>query len=131
MEGGIGHVRSASPQSAKILVFVAALRDQGAGLSGCATMNKPILLVTTLAALAATAALAQAPQQQRQRSASTNDGLDPNEIVCRSESEVGSRLRRHRTCVTRAQWAEQMSQSRQYVEKAQTRRIWCKEGVVC
>ena len=96
-------------------------------------MNKPILLVATLAALAASAALAQAPQAppQQQRSASPNDGLDPNEIICRSESEVGSRLRRHRTCVTRAQWAEQMRQSRQYVEKAQTNRIWCQEGVVC
>ena len=94
-------------------------------------MTKPILLVTTLAALAAPPPLAQATQAPPQRSASTNDRLDPNEIICRSESEVGSRLRRHRTCVTRAQWAEQMRQTRQNVEKAQTNRMWCKDSKPC
>jgi hypothetical protein len=98
-------------------------------------MMKPILLVSTLAALAATAALAQPPQPpqppQRSAGAAAADGLDPNQMICRSESEVGSRLRSHRTCATRQQWADQRRQDRQYLEKAQTNRTWCREGVVC
>jgi hypothetical protein len=93
-------------------------------------MTKPILLVSTLAGLAATAALAEqapqapAPPQHSRPSGAVNDGLDPNERICRSVQEIGSRLRSHRVCVTRAQWAEQMRLDRQYVEKAQTNRIW-------
>lgn len=96
-------------------------------------MHKPILLLATTAALAATAVFAQAPPPAR-HSAPTggvNDGLDPNEVICRSQSTIGSRLGRQRVCATRQQWLDQRRADRDLAEKAQTRRIWCKEGVPC
>jgi invasion protein IalB len=85
-------------------------------------MTKALALM--LAALTVSAALAQqpAPAQRSARSGGPNGGYDPNEIVCRTQDENGSRLRRHRVCVTRAQWAEQRRLDRQNTEKAQTNR---------
>jgi hypothetical protein len=94
-------------------------------------MDRPILLAATLAALAASAAFAQGPAPPPPPGGVTrvdSPGEDPNQIICRSEGEVGSRLNRHRTCATRQQWAERMRQDRQYLEKAQTNRSWCKNG---
>jgi hypothetical protein len=93
-------------------------------------MYRPVLLVSTAAALAATAAFAQAPQASAPpavggaRSASSAS----NKMVCRSESDVSSRLRRRRVCVTQAEWDEQRRLSRMDVEKAQTSRNWCDNG---
>ncbi len=84
-------------------------------------------LALILAASAASAALAE--QQRPITVRGPHARYDPNEIVCRSEAEVGSRLRTHRICVTRAQWAEHVRQERQYVEKAQTNRTFC--GGIC
>ena len=90
-------------------------------------------LALILAALAAPAAFAQ-PQQSAaaQHSAGSrgpNSRWDPNEMICRSEAEPGSRLRAQRRCATRAQWAEQIRQDRQYAERAQTNRTYC--GGIC
>jgi invasion protein IalB len=98
-------------------------------------MNRPILLVTTLAALAATAALAQ-PQQppappHSAPSGATNAGLDPNQLICRSQATIGSRLNRQRVCATRQQWLDQIRADRTLTEKAQTNRTWCKESMPC
>lgn len=79
------------------------------------------LILAALAALAAPAALAQ-PQTITVRGPHAR--YDPNERVCRSEQDIGSRLRTHRTCATRAQWAEHIRQERQYVERAQTNRTY-------
>jgi len=51
-------------------------------------------------------------------------GIDMSEMVCRSQSVVGSRLTRTRVCVTRQQWLEQQRMDRLYTERAQTNRIW-------
>ena len=75
-------------------------------------------------ALAAAAALAEPPP-----GAAANGGLDPNQVICRSEPLAGSRLRGARRCATRAQWIEQARLERQYVEKAQTSRTFC--GGIC
>jgi len=94
-------------------------------------MDRPILLAATIAALAASAAFAQATAPPPRHGVPTRvdaPGDDPNQMICRSEGEVGSRLNRHRTCATRQQWAERMRQDRQYLEKAQTNRSWCKNG---
>ena len=95
-------------------------------------MNRPILLVTTLAALAASAALAQpqpAPPPQRSApSDAANAALDPNEMICRSQAAIGSRLTRHRVCATRQQWLDQTLADRNLTEKAQTSRTWCDRG---
>ncbi|MDQ0248153.1 hypothetical protein J2W22_000200 [Sphingomonas kyeonggiensis] len=44
---------------------------------------------------------------------------DPNEVICRKEPTLGSRLQFHKTCMTRAQWAEQRMLDRQNIERAQ------------
>ena len=96
-------------------------------------MNKPILLFAAAAALAATAVLAQAPPPARQSAPTggVNDGLDPNQVICRSQGTIGSRLNRQRVCATRQQGLDQTRADRDLAEKAQTRRVWCKEGVPC
>ena len=59
------------------------------------------ILATAVVAMAAAAAA----QTQQTSSGSTSSRLnDPNEIVCVTERETGSRLRARRTCRTRAEW---------------------------
>jgi len=89
-------------------------------------------LALILTALAAAATFAEAPTQPAPaapRHAAATGGLDPNEVICRSEPTPGSRLRGVRRCATRAQWLEQARLERQYVEKAQTSRTFC--GGIC
>lgn len=45
---------------------------------------------------------------------------DPNQMICRNEAEIGSRLAQHRICRTRAQWDEVRRTTRQGVEHAQS-----------
>jgi hypothetical protein len=44
---------------------------------------------------------------------------EPNQIVCRNERAIGSRLRANRVCRTRAEWTEYRRQTRQAIERAQ------------
>ncbi|HEV2818185.1 MAG TPA: hypothetical protein VGW40_13310 [Allosphingosinicella sp.] len=83
---------------------------------------KRLILVATM--LAASAAFAQPPARHSAPDAGANAGLDMSEMVCRSQSTVGSRLTRQRVCATRQQWLEQSRADRLYTEKAQTNRIW-------
>ena len=46
--------------------------------------------------------------------------LDPNEVVCKKEDVLGSRLQSRKICRTRAEWAEQRQLDRQNVERSQT-----------
>lgn len=48
---------------------------------------------------------------------------DPNETVCQMVNEIGSRVSRHRTCMTRAAWAEHRRQVREGINRAQTRQF--------
>ena len=50
--------------------------------------------------------------------ANTNVG-DPNERICETITQTGSRLTTKRFCGTRAEWAEKKLQDRQELEKAQ------------
>jgi hypothetical protein len=52
--------------------------------------------------------------------------VDPNEVVCEKVEQIGTRLGSARTCMTRAQWAEQKRLNRQDIEKIQTQRP-CKD----
>lgn len=70
----------------------------------------------SVAALAATAAVAQAPGGGAPARGPDNN---PNEIVCVQEAEIGSRLNRRRVCRTRAEWTEHRSQYKQSIERAQ------------
>lgn len=49
-------------------------------------------------------------------------GSDPNEMICRSIAEMGTRLNRQRICKTRAEWAEERRQQRQQIDQNQTNR---------
>jgi hypothetical protein len=48
---------------------------------------------------------------------------DPDQRVCRMVNEIGSRLSSHRVCKTRAEWAEQGRQTREGINRAQTRQF--------
>ncbi len=47
---------------------------------------------------------------------------DPNQIICRTQDVLGSRLQKRRVCMTRAQWADAQSQDQQAVERVQSMR---------
>ena len=70
-------------------------------------MRKLAILCATAVA---SAGLAQALADPPARKTREAEG-DPNQIVCRSENEPGSRLRR-RICLTRAEWRQLREQSR-------------------
>ena len=93
---------------------------------------KALALIPTALALAAAAALAQPPQPAPSPSRNPRPAdprFDPNQLICRSEPDPGSRLMGHRRCLTRAQWVERSRLDRQYAEKAQTTRTFC--GGIC
>jgi hypothetical protein len=72
------------------------------------------LVVASLTLLAVPTA-AQAPAG----TARTAPNNDPDQIVCISQAQIGSRLRQQRVCRTRAEWAEHQRQYRNSVERAQ------------
>ena len=70
------------------------------------------------ALLAAAAASAQTPPAHARQGAT----YDPNETICRTVSESGSRLNRSRICMTRAEWDQRRREMRQNIDQAQTMR---------
>lgn len=48
--------------------------------------------------------------------------LNPNEVVCEKQEQLGSRLATKRICMTRGQWADLRGQDRQEIERVQTQR---------
>ena len=78
-------------------------------------MKKAALLSALL--VSSGAALAQAQAEPETTKVGPNQ--DPTQIVCRTETEIGSRLNRRRVCRTRAEWAEHQRMYRQHVERAQ------------
>jgi hypothetical protein len=66
----------------------------------------------SLLSLVATSAIAQEAAKPK--------GRDPNQIVCKKEEVLGSRLQTRKVCMTRAEWAEQRQLDRQNVERSQT-----------
>lgn len=69
----------------------------------------------TALAIAATipAAATAAPPDQPALTA------DPNEKICETVTQIGSRLSRKRICATRAEWAQRRLQDRQDAEQIQ------------
>ena len=78
-------------------------------------MNKFAILCV---AAAASAGLAQALADPPARKTREGAG-DPEQIVCRSETDIGSRVSRRRVCRTRAEWAELQAQSRDVTDEVQ------------
>jgi len=62
------------------------------------------------------AALAADDDAERTASAS-----EPDRLVCRNITQIGSRLNRRRICLTQAQWDEQQRVNRADMENRQTR----------
>lgn len=44
---------------------------------------------------------------------------DPNALVCERQEVLGSRLKKRKVCMTRAQWAEQRRSDRDLVHQSQ------------
>ncbi|HYJ53510.1 MAG TPA: hypothetical protein VEW04_10110 [Allosphingosinicella sp.] len=53
----------------------------------------------------------------------TSSTPNPNEMICRSIRQIGSRLARERRCVTRAQWEEDQRNQRNMVENGQNQQV--------
>ena len=47
---------------------------------------------------------------------------NPNEMVCKNETETGSRLARKKVCMTRAQYEERRMLDRDMIERSQASR---------
>lgn len=67
--------------------------------------------------LAASLSPAVAAPQERTTRVGVNG--DPDQIICRIEREIGSRLRANRVCRTRAEWDDYRRTTRRSVERAQ------------
>ena len=70
------------------------------------------------AALVATAAVAQAPNEGSTRVAPGNE--DPNEVICVRSNTTGSRVNQVRICKTRQQWVESRQETRKTIERVQS-----------
>ena len=69
------------------------------------------IAAASLLSLVATSATAQQAKPKTR---------DMNEVVCKKEDVLGSRLQTRKVCMTRAEWAEQRQLDRQNVERSQT-----------
>ena len=74
-------------------------------------------LIGVAAALVATAAVAQAPNEGTTRNAPGND--DPNEVICVYQNTTGSRVNRTRVCRTRQRWSESRQETRKQIDRVQ------------
>ena len=78
------------------------------------------LLYATCAAglIAATAVMAEAPSETTGKAAKA----DPNQRICRTFHDTGSRLGGYRACHTAAEWAEMRRQTVQNIDHIQNSR---------
>jgi hypothetical protein len=45
-------------------------------------------------------------------------------VICRSDKEIGSRVKAKRICMTAKQWAEKTAEERQFIEQRQAQRTY-------
>lgn len=83
-------------------------------------MIKPFFALA-LVALAAPAALAQAPAPDAPPAAKADEG-ELNKVVCRRVESIGTRLSAKKVCRTKAQWDSEAAANRQDLERSQTQR---------
>jgi hypothetical protein len=76
-----------------------------------------------MAVLAGSMLLLSAAAQAAEPASENAAAGDPDQRVCRMINEIGSRLSSHRVCKTRAEWAEQGRQTREGINRAQTRQF--------
>ncbi|HWI77393.1 MAG TPA: hypothetical protein VNS53_09980 [Sphingomicrobium sp.] len=46
--------------------------------------------------------------------------IDPNRLICESEEQIGSRLGKHRVCLTAEQWKEKHREQREFTDTIQS-----------
>ena len=78
---------------------------------------KTIALATLAALLPAFPAAAQntVPVTQYRQTVEA----DPNKLICESEEQIGSRLAKHRVCLTAEQWKEKHREQRELTDEIQ------------
>lgn len=81
--------------------------------------NASLLFVLPLLVLAAPVAADPEPQQSGSAEAAKPE-KDPDRVICRTQEEIGSRLRKKKVCMTAAQWREVNYQSGQATERKST-----------
>ena len=72
-----------------------------------------------LIALGALLSHAAVPAFAEQEDSTGKKRGDPNEMVCETQGQLGSRLAKKRVCMTRAQWAERRALDRDVVHRTQ------------
>jgi hypothetical protein len=72
---------------------------------------RPALLAFCALTLCASAAFASSNSSSRK--------ANPNKIVCRTEAEMGTRVKRAKVCHTLAEWEDMRRQTDRNVEKIQ------------
>lgn len=78
---------------------------------------------TTLKIVAAATVVVASPV-----AAKKTESVDPNRMICRTETPTGSRLGARRTCHTAGEWAEMARADRMSLERTQTQRYNGAEG---
>ena len=63
--------------------------------------------------------MARASQGSQDQTLGTASG---EKVICRSDKDIGSRVRAKRICMTSKQWAEKAAEERQFVEQRQAQR---------
>jgi invasion protein IalB len=87
-------------------------------IKACPAFAAALLAGMAAPALAQTPAVTPAQTPSTARPAAAN----PDEVICRKQGTIGSRLASKRICKTRAQWADAQLQDRQELERVQTQR---------
>lgn len=77
-------------------------------------------MIRTAAAVLVSASLLSLATSAVAQEGSKRKARDPNEVVCKKESVLGSNLQTRKVCMTRSQWADQRMIDRQNVERSQT-----------
>ena len=72
------------------------------------------ILTASLLAVSAAPAMADGTQTASNTAAR---GKDPNRVICRTEEEIGSRVKKKRTCMTAAQWKDISAEAGRNLEK--------------
>lgn len=90
-------------------------------------MMRGVLLFSFAAALSLSGAASAQSQEQAAATVASDAATaktaitgDPNRRVCKAVKITGTRLGKGKVCRTAAEWAEQTTQTRQDLEKAQT-----------
>lgn len=77
-------------------------------------MLKPFMFGLVAAAMVVSSAMAAESGKRK--------AGNPNKVICKMESEIGSKLRRTRACHTKAEWEELRRQTRANVEHIENAR---------